>query len=121
MQIKTYEDLDVWKKAHSLTLWVYKTTNTFPKHETYGLSSQLQRASSSVPTNIVEGFYRNSTKELIQFLYTARGSLGETLYLLHLSKDLKYIDSNDFSTQKEEIDIIGKQLNAWINSLKAKL
>lgn len=121
MSIKTYEDIEVWKRAHQLTLWVYQKTKSFPKHELFGLTSQLQRAGSSVPTNIVEGFYHGSTKELIKFLYISRASLGETLYLIHLSKDLNYISADDFQAGKIEIDIIGRQINAWIKSLKTKL
>jgi four helix bundle protein len=120
-KIISYEDIEVWQKAHKLVIWVYKTTESLPKSESFGLTSQLRRSASSVPTNLVEGFHRGSTKELIQFLITARGSLGETLYHLHLSKDLGYISDKDFSAQKKHIDITGKQLNAWIRSLKLKL
>lgn len=70
---KSVEEVPVWVKTHELTLKVYKLTAFFPKSELFGLTSQLRRSSSSVPANITEGFYRNSTKELIQFLYNARG------------------------------------------------
>src|SRR5438045_1775927 len=105
-KIITYEDIEVWQKSHKLVLWVYKITSNFPKSELFGLIAQLRRSSSSVPANIVEGFYRNSTKELLQFLYVARGSLGETLYHLHLSRDLGYISEEDFQALNEEINII---------------
>jgi len=121
---KTYmyvEEVPVWLKAHEMTLEVYKVTSAFPRSELYGLVSQLRRSSSSVPANITEGFYRNSTKELIQFLYNARGSLGESAYHIRLAKDLKLIEVAKFQDLKDTFDDIGKQLNGWIKSLKAKL
>lgn len=75
MQIKSFQDLNIWKEAHQLTLEIYKITNKFPKAETFGLISQIQRAAVSVAANIVEGMGRNTTKELLSFAYNARGSL----------------------------------------------
>ncbi len=118
---KSIEEVPVWIKAHALTLEIYKITALFPKNEQFGLISQLRRSMSSVPANITEGFYRNSTKELIQFLYNARGSLGESIYHITLAKDLDFIDSKQSQELKESLDDIGKQLNGWIKSLKAKL
>ena len=118
---KTVEEVPVWQKAHELALNVYKITKNFPHSETYGLTSQLRRSASSVPANIAEDFYRNSTKELLQFLYNARGSLGETSYHIRLSKDLKYIKDQESSFLKEYCDVVGKQLNGWIKSLKTRL
>ena len=115
------EETPVWQLSHELTLKIYKITDKFPKSETYGLTSQIRRSASSIPANISEGFYRNSTKELIQFLFNARGSYGETLYHLRLGKDLGYIYD---SVYKEIVDgylHLGKQLNGWIKSLKARI
>jgi len=117
-KIKSFEDIIVWQKAHRLTLKIYKLTSIFPRSETFGLISQLKRSSSSIAANIVEGFYRNTTKELLSFLYNARGSLGETLYHLKLASDLNYINKKEYDELKSEIEIISKQLNAWIRSLK---
>lgn len=115
------EEVPVWQKAHGLTLEIYKITEKFPKSETFGIISQLRRASSSIPANITEGFYRKSTKELIQFLYNARGSYGETIYHLILAKDLKYLTEAEYRLLREDCEQIGKQLNGWIKSLRAKL
>lgn len=115
------EELPVWKKAHELTLLVYKITKRYPKYELYGLISQLRRSCSSVPANITEGFYRKTTKELIQFLYNARGSLGETIYHIRLSKDLDYINNEDYNRLVKETSEVGKQLNGLIKSLKSKI
>ena len=86
-----WKDLDVWKKAHSLVLGIYKLTAKFPKAEAFSLVDQLRRSSYSVPANIVEGQSRNTTKEYLSFLYNARGSVEEVRYFLLLSKDLEYI------------------------------
>lgn len=118
---KSVEEVPVWIKSHSLTLEVYRITSVFPKSEQYGLTSQLRRSSSSIPANITEGFYRNSTRELIQFLYNARGSLGESIYHTRLAKDLKLIEEHTYDGLREGFDEIGKQLNGWIKSLKTKL
>lgn len=115
------EEVPVWQKAHELVILVYKVTECFPKKEVYGLTSQLRRSSMSIAANISEGFYRNSTKELLQFLYNARGSLGETLYHLRLSRDLKYLREKEYQILKEACNEVGRQLNGWVKSLRSKL
>lgn len=75
--IKSYEDLRIWQDAMALAEIVYVASRDMPKDELYGLTSQMKRAAISVASNIAEGSERNSTKELIQFLYIARGSLAE--------------------------------------------
>jgi four helix bundle protein len=89
-----YKNLIVWQKANDLAIKVYRLTETFPKKETFGITSQLRRASLSVPTNIVEGYGRRSKKELSHFIDIARGSLAETEYLLEFSKELGYINTD---------------------------
>jgi four helix bundle protein len=118
---KTVEELPVWQKAHELTLLVYKATEKFPKSEMYGLTSQIRRSSSSIGANISEGFSRNSTKELLQFLYNARGSCAETLYHLRLSNDLHYLKLGVYRRLALGYDEVGKQLNGWISSLRKRL
>ena len=88
-----WKDLDVWKKSHELVLKVYEVSKRFPKNETYAAVDQIRRAVTSIPANIVEGQSKNTTKEYIQFLYNARGSLEEVRYFLLLSKDLGYLDN----------------------------
>lgn len=118
MKYTSVEELPVWQTAHSLTLQVYKLSSKLPSAEQYGLVSQLRRAASSIPANITEGFYRKSIKELLQFLYVARGSLGETKYHLLLARDLDYITNKEYEEMLSGYDNAGKQLNGWINSLK---
>ena len=119
-KIHSFEDIPVWKKAHELTLKIYLFTKKFPKEELYGLTSQIKRSSSSIPANIAEGIGKNTTKELINFLYNARGSCVETVYHLILAKDLSYVSKIDYQKLRFEYNNVGKQLNGWIRSLKLK-
>ncbi len=121
IKYKTVEELPVWQKSYELTLKIYELTNRFPSNEIYALTSQIRRSASSVPANITEGYSRNSTKELLQFLYNARGSNAETIFHLKLSKDLKYLNQEIYVILKEGYNEVGKQLNGWISSLKKKL
>ena len=118
---KSFKEIPVWKLSHKLTLEVYDLTKRFPKDEIYGLTSQLRRSSSSISANIVEGFYRNTTKELLSFLYNSRGSCGETIYHLMLAYDLGYIDENKFDDLIKEYEDVIRQLSGWIRSLKTKI
>ncbi len=86
--MKDFRTLYVWKKAHELTLQVYTTTNTFPKEELFGLTSQMRRSSSSIPTNIAEGCGRGSDADFQRFLQIAFGSLSELDYQVILASDL---------------------------------
>jgi four helix bundle protein len=90
--MRDYTKIGAWQKADDLTVAVYEVTRTFPREEIYGLTSQLRRASSSVPANIVEGSARQSKKDYLHFLYIARGSLAETQYFIHLARRLNYLD-----------------------------
>ena len=113
-----YKSLLVWKKAHSFTLAVYQITESFPKTEIYALTSQLQRASSSICANLAEGSGRNSKKEFVQFISISLGSAKECEYFLLLVKDLAYIDNSTYDALNVEIVSICKMLYALITSLK---
>ena len=119
-KITKFEDLRIWKLSHELTLEIYKITKNFPKDEVYGIVSQLRRASSSVCANIVEGFYRDTTKELIKFLYNARGSAGEVTYFLILVKDLGFVDKVEYEKMRFSYENLLKSISALINSLKRR-
>ncbi len=84
----TYEDLTVWRKAMDLVLEVYRCTAAFPKTEMYDSTSQMRRSAVSVPSNIAEGKGRNSRKELLQFLFHARGSLLELRTQITIAHEL---------------------------------
>jgi four helix bundle protein len=89
--MRDYTKIEAWKLADDLTVAVYERTRSFPKEEVYGLTSQLRRASYSVPANLAEGASRESKKDYLHFLYIARGSLSETQYFIHLARRLGYL------------------------------
>jgi four helix bundle protein len=78
--MRDYQQLEFWQKSHKLTLQIYKITQSFPKEETFNLTSQMRRSASSIPTNIAEGCGRNSVAELKRFLVIAAGSSSELQY-----------------------------------------
>jgi len=89
---KSFEDLIVWQKAHELVLGIYRLSEAFPKHELYGLTSQLRKAAVSIPANIAEGFKKRGKADKARFLNIAQGSLAECRYYLILVRDLGYGD-----------------------------
>jgi four helix bundle protein len=93
--MRDYTKIEAWKLADDLTVAVYEQTRSFPKEEIYGLTSQLRRASYSVPANIVEGSSRESKRDYLRFLYISRGSLSETQYFIRLSRRLGYLSDAD--------------------------
>ena len=95
--MRNFLNLEIWKKSHQLTLKIYKITKHFPKDEMFGLTSQMRRSSSSIPTNIAEGCGRNSNPQLANFLQIATGSCSELQYQIILSKELSYITEEVFN------------------------
>src|SRR5512135_1355921 len=93
--MRDYTKIEAWKLADDLTVMIYERTRSFPREEIYGLTSQLRRASYSVPANIVEGSSRESQRDYLHFLYIARSSLSETQYFVHLAKRLGYLTDAD--------------------------
>jgi len=89
---KSFEDLLVWQKAHQLVLAVYRLTRSFPKEETYGLSSQFRRAAVSIAANIAEGFRKRGHADKLRYFNIAQGSIEECRYYLILARDLEYGD-----------------------------
>lgn len=113
-----FEKLTIWQESHKLTLSVYKISQNLPKSEIYGIVSQIRRSSSSVPANIAEGYSRKTTKEFLQFLYQAKGSLSETIYFLILIRDLKYISLEDANLLLDHASELSKMLNSFITYQK---
>lgn len=109
--------LEVAKKAHVLTSEIYRVTASFPKTEIYGLISQIRRSVMSIPANLAEGYTRKSSKEFKQSINIARGSLAETQYFLLLSKDLDYINNNDYLKLNQRVDEVGKMLFGLYQSI----
>jgi four helix bundle protein len=100
-----------------LTLELYRVTKKFPKEETFGLTGQMRRAAASVPANIAEGYERNHRKEYLQFLFIAKGSLGELDTLLLLARDLGYMTIEEFSQVHAKRNETMKMLQGLIKSL----
>ena len=123
MQIRSFRDLRVWQAGIELVRAVYELTSKFPRHEIYGLASQMQRAAVSVPSNIAERHTRESTKEYLQHLSIAQASLAELETQLEIAKQLRYVSENEAMRLFDKITALGRQLfalrNALINS-KAK-
>lgn len=113
-----FEKLDVYQEAHSFVILIYKLTKVFPKHEAFGLISQIRRASVSVVANIVEGNARNHKKEFIQFLYLSNGSLEEVKYFLILSRDLGYLSTSEYDELQARAEKISKMINGLIKYLR---
>lgn len=118
--MRDYKNLIVWEKSHKVALDIYNLTKTFPKEELYGITSQLRRASISVPTNIVEGCGRQTEKDFSRFLSIAAGSASETEYLIILSTELKFITKSIADPLIIEINEIKKMLNAFQIKINTK-
>lgn len=99
---RSFEDLLVWQKAHQFVLQVYAMTETFPKAELFGLTSQLRRAAVSIAANIAEGFKKQGKMDKARFLNIAQGSIEECRYYLILTRDLKYADPKNEVNLLEE-------------------
>jgi four helix bundle protein len=115
-KLESYRDLEIWKISMQLAREVYQITEGMPKHEIYGLTSQIRRASVSVPANIAEGYGRNHRKEYVQFLGVANGSLKELETLLLLAHDLNYL--NDIAKLMSLCESAGRLLNRLRQSLQ---
>jgi four helix bundle protein len=112
---QSFRDLLVWQKAHPFTLAVYKLTESFPREEIYGLTSQLRRAASSTPTNIVEGFRKRSKAEKIRYYNIGQASADECVYHLILAHDLGYADT---LALQADLDEVARLLQAYINGIE---
>jgi four helix bundle protein len=116
-KIRNFRDLDVWKKGIEIVKDVYKTVDSFPKREFYGLASQMQRCSISIPSNIAEGFNRFHNKEYRQFLYVALGSCAELETQIEIAVELKYIDEQRKTYLLEKLDYESRMLRNLIKKL----
>ncbi len=118
--MKTHRELKVWQKSIEFVSQIYNLTKTFPKEETYGLSSQLRRASVSIPSNIAEGASRNTDKEFVRFLYIARASATEIETQLIISERLNYSKSGLKKLQRDLL-AISKMLTSLINKISLRI
>jgi four helix bundle protein len=117
--VKDFHDLKVWQQAHQLTLAVYKVTTVFPRDEAYGLTAQMRRSASSIPSNIAEGCGRTGDIELARFCQIAMGSASELEYQLLLARDLGFLNLESYQTLNEELVSIKRMLNVFIGKLRS--
>jgi four helix bundle protein len=117
--MKDFRQLKVWEKLHQLALAIYKATKEFPKEELYGLTSQIRRASMSIPTNIVEGCGRNTDKEFARFLQIAMGSASEAEYQLILARDLGFLPNDSYERLHNEVEEVKRMLASLLKTLRA--
>ncbi len=110
--MRDYKELIVWQKSRTLVKNIYDRTKIFPKEEQYGLTNQIRRAVVSVPSNIAEGYNRQSDKEFVRFLSIAKGSAAEVETQIILAQDLEYISA-------EERDIFLLQISEILHMLGA--
>jgi S23 ribosomal protein. len=108
--MQRFQDIKVWQRSHALALDIYRLTESFSAKEQFGLTSQLRRAASSVPTNIAEGSKRLHQRDYGRFLNMAEGSIAETEYLLILSKDLGMAKGERVETLIAETSEIAQML-----------
>lgn len=117
--MRDFKSLKVWQRAHRLTLDVYTVTRAFPKEERFGLTSQVRRSASSIPSNIAEGCGRCSDAELARFSTMASGSTSETEYHLLLARDLGYLAGPDHERLTNQAVEVRKMLASLIRATRS--
>ena len=118
--VRTFRDLLVWQKGMQFVADVYRVTTGFPRAETLGLTAQLRRAAVSIPSNIAEGFARQSTIDFIRFLRISLGSLFEAQTQVELAERLGYLEHAGRGTLSSQGREIERMLTALIRSLSAR-
>ncbi|MCU0645970.1 MAG: four helix bundle protein [bacterium] len=116
--MKDFRKLNVWEKGHLLALEVYNATRSFPKDELYGLTSQMRRASVSIPSNIAEGCGRGSDAELSRFCQISMGSASELEYQILLSRDLGYLEDPLYEKLTNMVIEVKRMLTSFIQKIR---
>jgi len=116
-----FRKLEVWQEAHEFVMMVYQNTVGFPKGEIYGLTLQIRRAVVSVAANIVEGYAYRSDRKFLQYLIVANGSLSEVEYYLYLSKELGYLNENQYLLLEEKRAKVGAYLNKFAKAVRNRI
>jgi four helix bundle protein len=119
MGLKSFHELVAWQQAMELTESVYRETAAFPRTEIYGLTSQMRRASVSIPSNIAEGQARNTRGEFVQFLGHAMGSLAELETQAELARRLSFLSASAHQKLSQQIEQVGRLLNGLKRSLRS--
>jgi four helix bundle protein len=117
--VQDFRNLNVWSKAHFLTLDVYKVSKSFPREEMYGVTSQMRRASASIGANIAEGACRRGDADFARFLQIAIGSASELEYHLLLSRDLELMEASDYQRLSDGVEEVKRMLASLMQKLRA--
>ena len=117
--MKDFRKLKVWEKSHCFALNIYKSTTNFPKDELYGITNQIRRSCTSIPTNIAEGCGRYGDVDFSRFLIIALGSASESEYLIQLAFDLKLLHEEEYKKLSDDIVEIKQMLTSLIRKLKS--
>lgn len=115
--MKSYKELTVWQKSITLCEKIYRITESFPKHELYGLTSQIRRSCVAVPSNIAEGQRRGHKAEYVQFLRIAYGSASELETQLLIANNIGYLSKEKYQELNNLLEEILKMLNKLLNVL----
>ena len=116
--IQSYRDMEIYQKSYKMALDIHNITKDFPESEKYDLISQIKRCSKSIPTNIAEGYGRQSKEEFKRFLRISLGSCDEMQVHLSFSKDLGYISEEVYIELSKKYEEVGKMLNITIQKWK---
>lgn len=119
--MRNYRDLQVWGKAHELTLDLYRVSRDFPREEIYGVTSQLRRAAASIGANLAEGCGRRASGELARFVRIAMGSASELDYHLLLCRDLGFMKDGDFKRSAIHLTEVRKMLTSFLSKVEAQI
>ncbi len=116
--MRNYEDLEVWQKAHALTIQLYRITESFPRTEMFGLTSQIRRAAGSIGANLAEGCGRWGEVELARYVQIAMGSASELQNHLRLAKDLTFLSESDYGPSMDAVISVRQMLTALLQTLR---
>ncbi len=118
--MSNFRNLIIWQKAMTLVTKIYNSSKQFPKEEVFGLSSQIRRCSVSIPSNIAEGFGRDSNKEYLRFLNVSISSLFELQTQLEIAKNIEYLKEEEFNNLYEDSRELERILVSFINKIKER-
>ena len=119
--MRDFRKLAVWEKSHQVVLKIYRVAADFPTEEKYGLAMQMQRAASSIPTNIAEGCGHKSDPEFARYLQLAAASASELEYQLLLAKDLGYLEEDKYRDITAAVEELKKMLASFIRRVRARI
>lgn len=119
-KVNSFRELEIWRVGMDLTVDCYKLTEHFPKHELYGVTSQIRRAAASVPANISEGFGRNYAGDFIRFLSIAQGSVKEVETFLELSVRVEHCKPESIKHAMGLCDQLGRMIRSMITKLRQR-